>query len=65
MTYGNELKTVLDFTSDRDLLIAAIKKFRSGNQVKMRRRPTLALTTRIKADSLPPTRASSTFSMLT
>ncbi len=30
MTYGNELKTVLDFTSDRDLLVNSIKKFRIG-----------------------------------
>jgi len=30
MVYGNELKTVQDFTSDRDLLIATIDKFRIG-----------------------------------
>ena len=30
MTYGTELKTVQDFTSDRDLLIATINKFRIG-----------------------------------
>ncbi len=30
LTYGNELKTVQDFTSDRDLLIATINKFRAG-----------------------------------
>ena len=30
MTYGSELKTALDFTSDRDLLIATINKFRIG-----------------------------------
>ena len=30
MTYGSELKTALDFTSDRDLLIATINKFRVG-----------------------------------
>ena len=31
LTYGNELKTVQDFTSDRDLLIATINKFRAGD----------------------------------
>lgn len=31
MTYGTELKTVQDFTSDRDLLIATINKFRVGD----------------------------------
>lgn len=30
MTYGNELKTLLDFTTDRDLLINTINKFRIG-----------------------------------
>lgn len=30
MTYGTELKTVQDFTSDRDLLIATVNKFRVG-----------------------------------
>ncbi len=30
MTFGSELKTVLDFTSDRDLLTATINKFRVG-----------------------------------
>ena len=30
MVYGSALKTVQDFTSDRDLLIAAINKFRIG-----------------------------------
>ena len=30
MTYGAELKTVQDFTSDRDLLIATVNKFRVG-----------------------------------
>jgi VWFA-related protein len=30
MTYGSELKTVLDFTSDRDLLVNTINKFRVG-----------------------------------
>ncbi|MBV9268151.1 MAG: VWA domain-containing protein [Acidobacteriaceae bacterium] len=30
MTYGNELKTLLDFTSDRDLLISTIERFRIG-----------------------------------
>ena len=30
MTYGNELKTVLDFTSDRDLLVNTISRFRVG-----------------------------------
>ena len=30
MTFGNELQTVQDFTSDRDLLIGAINKFRIG-----------------------------------
>ena len=30
MAYGNELKTLLDFTSDRDLLINAINRFRIG-----------------------------------
>ena len=30
MTYGNELKTAVDFTPDRDLLIATINKFRIG-----------------------------------
>jgi VWFA-related protein len=30
MAYGSELKTLLDFTSDRDLLIATINKFRIG-----------------------------------
>ena len=28
MTFGNQLKTVQDFTSDRDLLTATIKSFR-------------------------------------
>lgn len=31
LTYGNELKTVQDFTSDRDILIATINKFRAGD----------------------------------
>lgn len=31
LTYGTELKTVLDFTSDRDLLVATINKFRVGD----------------------------------
>lgn len=31
MTYGSELKTVQDFTSDRDLLITTINKFRAGD----------------------------------
>ena len=31
MTYGSELKTVQDFTSDRDLLISQINKFRAGD----------------------------------
>jgi VWFA-related protein len=30
MTYGSELKTVQDFSSDRDLLISTINKFRIG-----------------------------------
>ncbi len=30
LTYGTELKTVQDFTSDRDLLLAAINRFRPG-----------------------------------
>jgi VWFA-related protein len=30
MTFGTELQTVLDFTSDRDLLIKAIRKFHIG-----------------------------------
>lgn len=30
MTFGTELQTVQDFTSDRDLLIGAIEKFRIG-----------------------------------
>ena len=30
MTFGTELQTVQDFTSDRDLLTAAIDKFRIG-----------------------------------
>ncbi|MBV8070902.1 MAG: VWA domain-containing protein [Acidobacteriaceae bacterium] len=31
MTYGSQLKTVQDFTPDRDLLIATINKFRAGD----------------------------------
>jgi VWFA-related protein len=31
MTYGSELKTVQEFTSDRDLLISTIDKFRIGD----------------------------------
>lgn len=31
MIYGSSLKTVQDFTSDRDLLIATINKFRAGD----------------------------------
>ena len=31
MIYGNELKTIQDFTSDRDLLIGAIQQFRIGD----------------------------------
>jgi VWFA-related protein len=31
MTYGSELKTVLDFTSDREQLIGAIQMFRIGD----------------------------------
>src|SRR3569833_1417594 len=31
MTYGNTLQTVQDFTSDRDLLISAINRFRIGD----------------------------------
>lgn len=31
MVYGNSLQTVLDFTSDRDLLINTINKFRIGD----------------------------------
>ncbi len=30
MVYGSELQTVQDFTSDRDLLINTINKFRVG-----------------------------------
>ncbi len=30
MSYGTQLKTVQDFTSDRDLLIAAVNRFRIG-----------------------------------
>lgn len=30
MTYGSDLKTAVDFTADRDLLIATLKKFRIG-----------------------------------
>jgi VWFA-related protein len=31
LVYGNELKTLQDFTSDRDLLIGAIQQFRIGD----------------------------------
>lgn len=30
MTFGSELKTALDFTGDRDLLLSTLKKFRIG-----------------------------------
>ncbi len=35
LLFGSELKTVLDFTSDRDLLISTIQKFRIGDSSEL------------------------------
>ena len=35
MVFGNELKTVLDFTADRDLILTTLQKFRLGDSSEL------------------------------
>jgi VWFA-related protein len=65
MTFGTELKTVLDFTADRDQLISTLHAFHVGEASELSTRRTPAPTPRTSAGRSWPTRPNSTSSIPT